>query len=196
MDWDKADVFTLACHIYRALYNTHPLTTSAPLKLRTSPPSRPGYTSPDDFNEDTIRDAARAPDVHDTPLPSAKRLPVTVRAVLMMMLRVNVRTRLSSKEAHDMLVLCLSAHQNTTPPATTSHFMHGSDAAPDPEGSAALQHAVLLPASVMSSNLFLCMSVQDVQIWLQFARQAFLASAIRTILTPGSCRRAALFCRA
>jgi hypothetical protein len=175
------------------LYNTHPLTASAPLKLRVEPPSRPGYTSPDDFNEDVIRAAAVSPDTPATPLPSAKRLPATVRAVLMMMLRVDYRTRLSSKEAHDMLVLCLAAHQRVSPPATTTHFMHGSDAAPDPEGSDALLPAALLPSSVVSSNLFLCTSVQDVQIWLQYARQAFVANAVCTMLTPGRtrCRHAA-----
>lgn len=103
----------------------------------------------------------------------------------MMMLRVDCRTRLSSIEAHDMLVLCLSAHQRVSPPAATTHFMHGSDAAPDPEGSDALLPTSLLPPSIVSSNLFLCTSVQDVQIWLQYARQAFVAAAVCTMLTPG-----------
>ena len=174
--------------MYRVLYNTHPLTSSAPLKLRTEPPSRPGYTSPDDFNEDVIRTAAMSPDAPATPMPSAKRLPVTVRAVLMMMLRADCRTRLSSKEAHDMLLLCLAAHQRVSPPATTTHFMHGSDAAPDPEGASALLPTALLPACIVSSNLFLCTSVQDVHIWLQFARQAFVAAAVCTMLTPGRTR--------
>ena len=69
----------------------------------------PGYTGPDDFNEDEIRAAVLAQDT-PPPCPSAKHLPVTVRAVLILMLQVDVRKRISSKEVDTCHTTHLTLH--------------------------------------------------------------------------------------
>ncbi len=65
-----------------------------------------------------------------------------------------------------MLLICLAAVQKIDPPAPTTHFMHGSDVAPDPEGTDALQLTSMMPLCVTSSNLFLSNDVLDVKRWL------------------------------
>ncbi len=80
------------------IYSNHKPTPL--LKLQSITPINPGYTSPDDFSEDAIRSAAQS---QDTPVicPSAKHLPVTVRAVVIMMLNHDAGKRIGSKEVLD-----------------------------------------------------------------------------------------------
>jgi hypothetical protein len=66
-----------------------------------------------------------------------------------------------------------------------THIIVTSDIAPDPEGSSTLLLPSLLPPCIIQSNLFLCKGVEDIKIWLLYARQAFIADAIRTLMAPG-----------
>jgi hypothetical protein len=108
-----------------------------------------------------------------------------VRAVLFLMLQIDPVQRPSSKEARDMLLMCLAAFVKIDPSFPTMHFMQLSDAAPDAEGQSSLLLRSIMPACVAASNMFLASSLQHIQIWLQYARIAFLAESARQFLSPG-----------
>ncbi len=90
-----------------------------------------GYTAPEDFDEEIIRAAALSQDTPQ-PRPSGKRLPVTVRAVLIMMLELDYRKRIGSKEviytmryiSHMSHVACHMLHVTHHTSQVTRHTSH------------------------------------------------------------------------